>query len=184
MQEMIFLGVAVLVISLIWFAFKLPTTPRFRSKPMLAGPYLEFFQTLRSALPDYDVFPQVALSALVDPVGGPKGRRFALDCIDGKRAGYAVFDQDMRLVAIIELSHRSRATRKETALDACLANAGIHTLRFYSTQMPSETVIRNAVEAQLSKIANRPVKRAFMHISAERERPRQGAWPDTVNARM
>ena len=184
MQEIIFLGVTVLVASLVWFAFKLPATPRFRSKPMLAGPYLEFFQTLRSALPDYDVFPQVALSALVDPVGGPKGRRFALDCMNSRRAGYAVFDQDMQLVAIVELSHRSRATRKETALDACLARAGIKTLRFYSTQMPSETVIRNAVDAQRSKIVNRPVKRAFMHIPAERGRLRQAAWPDTVNARM
>ncbi|HEV2610129.1 MAG TPA: DUF2726 domain-containing protein [Noviherbaspirillum sp.] len=183
MQEMMFLAVTIAVASLLWFAFKLPATPRFRSKPMLAGPYLEFFETLRSSLPDYHVFPQVALSALVDPIGGPKGRRFAVDCINGRRAGYAVFDQDMQLVAIVELSHRSRATRKEAALEACLAKAGIKTLRFYSTQMPSETAIRHAVEAQHSRIANRPTKHACIHIPIESGRRRQPAWPDTVNAR-
>ncbi len=183
MQEMIFLAVTVLVASLIWVAFKLPATPRFRSKPMLAGPYLEFFHTLRSALPDYHVFPQVALSALVDPIGGPKGRRFAVDCINGKRAGYAVFDNDMQLVAVIELSHRSRATRKEAALETCLARSGIRTLRFYSSQMPSEAVLRDAIDAQVMKMANRPTRKAFVHIPAESRRGRQPAWPDTVNAR-
>src|SRR6476661_4133344 len=128
MSEMIVLAAVLSAALIAWFAFKSPAHPRFRRKTVMSETELDFFYRLQAALPQCHIFAQVALSALIEPVGMPKARRFAAACIASKRAGYAVFDDEMHLLAVVELSHRARIARKEAALDACLATAGIKTV--------------------------------------------------------
>ncbi len=111
--------------------------------------------------------------AFLEPTGNPKKRRFALECIAGKRVGYAVFDEDMQLIAAIELSHRSRVTQKEAALDACFVTAGIKTLRFYSPQLPSEEKIRSSIYTHAGDPA---------HYTPYPARHRKTPWRNTLNA--
>ena len=123
---------------LLWFATRHKGRPRFREKAMLTGPDVEFFRLLRRALPDCIICPRVALSALIEPSGVGMLRQTAHADIVGKRVGYAVFDEDMILLAVIELDYRSRPGRKAVRQDACLASAGIRSLRFQAKRLPSE----------------------------------------------
>src|SRR5688572_23863995 len=81
---------------------------RYRKRQLLAGTDLEFFYRLQRALPNCHIFPQVAISALLEPVGVGKIRQSALARILGKGVGYAVLDEHMKLLAIVELDYRSR----------------------------------------------------------------------------
>ncbi|HEY0847389.1 MAG TPA: DUF2726 domain-containing protein, partial [Noviherbaspirillum sp.] len=110
---------------------------RYRRKAILTGGERDFFFRLQEALPECVVCPQVAVSALLEPVGVGKLRQAAVDCIDGKRVGYAVFDRDMQLIAVVELDHRTRTSRRAAARDAYFAGAGIKTVRFQSKRLPS-----------------------------------------------
>lgn len=118
---------------------------RYRRKSVLTGGEREFFFRLQQALPECVVCPQVAVSALLEPVGVGRLRQAAVDCIDGKRVGYAVFDRNMEVIAIVELDHRTRTSRRAAARDAYFSSAGIRTVRFQSKHLPSETKIRSAI---------------------------------------
>lgn len=144
METVVFIGI-VFVGLLGWFAANHARSVRYRRKPVLTGREREFFFRLRNALSECHVCPQVAVPALIEPAGVGKLRRQALATVSGKRVGYAVFDEDMDLLAVVELAHRSRPTRMERAREACLASAGIRTVRFYARGLPSEVKIRSSI---------------------------------------
>ena len=47
-----------------------------------------------------------AVSALIEPAGSGPARKAALDRIKAEKVGYAVFDEQMELMAVVELDHR------------------------------------------------------------------------------
>ena len=120
-------------------------SPRYRARALMTGNELEFFRRLRRALPDEYIFPQVALSALIDPVS--KGKQFQYDFrrISQKRVDYAIYTPDLRLVAIVELDDRTHSTTRDAQRDRFTASAGIRTVRFESRRKPDEAQIRAAV---------------------------------------
>lgn len=156
---------------------------RFRRKPVLTGGDLEFFHHLRYALPECLVCPHVAISALVEPAGVGKARQAALDGIGRTRVGYAVFNEDMQVVAVIELDHRSRPTRKDVARDAAFASAGIRTIRFHSKRLPSPAKIRSSVYSRSASSADQQYFGNAVRQEAEIEftRPKT-PWRNTANA--
>lgn len=166
-----------------WVVLQNRNMPRFRKKSVLTGSDLEFFYRLRKALPECTISTQMALSALIEPVGIGKLRKAALACLEGKRVGYAVFDDDMQLMAVVELGYRLRPVRRETAIDACFKSAGIRVVRFHARRLPSSTTIRNV-------IYERPRADGFscfpFHDSVENinySKPKT-PWRNTVNAHI
>lgn len=154
---------------------------RYRRKPVLTGGEREFFFRLRQALPECVVCPQVAVSALLEPAGVGRLRQAAVDCIDGKRVGYAVFDRNMELVAVVELDHRTRTSRRAAARDAYFSSAGIRTIRFQSKRLPSETKIRSAVFVRESATAHDA--KGVRNGEIEFVKPAT-PWRNTVNAHI
>ena len=128
-----------------WFAMTRMKPLRYRRRPVLTGSEREFFYRLQRALPECRVCPQVAVAALIEPTGIGRLRRTALNSIDGKRVGFAIFAEDMQLLAVVELDQRSRPTRDDLARDACFASAGIRTVRFHAKRVPSEGKIRSSI---------------------------------------
>jgi len=125
-----------------WFALTRESPARYRKKSMLTGGERDFYFRLRNALPECHVCPKVAISALIEPAGMGKVRQQAVSALSGKRVGYAVFDENMELLAVVELAHRPRPTRMERVREACFASAGIRTLRIPAKRLPSEARIR------------------------------------------
>jgi hypothetical protein len=130
---------------LLWFLLTRERPARYRRKPVLTGGGLEFFYRLKRALPECLVCPHVAASALIEPMGIGKARQVAVTLLVGKSVGYAVFDEELKLLAVVELDHRPRLTRREAARDAWFASAGIKTVRFQTKHLPSEAKILSSI---------------------------------------
>lgn len=178
MSEIILFVVIVFGGLLLWLATGRERPARYRKKRLLTGGEREFFERLRQALPECRVCPQVAVSALIEPAGSGPVRKAALGNISGQKVGFAVFDEQMDLLAVVELEHRSRTSRKALARDACFANAGIRTIRFKARRLPSEAKIRGSVFSR-GALPRRAV-RATADI--EYVRP-ENPWRNTANAR-
>lgn len=148
MKEGIVVAAIVFGGLLLWLFIHRERPLRFRPKAALTGVEREFFFHLRGALPACHVCPQLAVSALIEPAGVGAVRRQALECIAGQRVGYAVFDEKMRLIAVVELDHRSRTTRRDAARDKYFASAGIRTVRFNAKCLPSALKIRKRIFAR------------------------------------
>ena len=182
MSETIVVVVIVLGGFGIWLALHREGRVRYRKKALLTGCELEFFHHLRQALPECVVAPQVGLAALIEPAGIGPGRQTALALLATRRAGYAVFDEQMQLLAIIELDHSSRRKRADAVMDRYLAEAGLRTVRFSSKQLPSDVRIRGSVFARGQLQASGDSGPFTGEPSAiEFERPK-GPWRNTLNA--
>ena len=169
----------------LWLFMTRERAVRYRRRPVLTGGGVEFFYRLQRALPACSICPQVAVTALLEPAGIGKARKAALDLIVGKRVGYAVFDEELQLIAVVELDYRARLTRRETVRDGWFAAAGIKVVRFHAKHLPSETKIQNRIYAGIAERQE--------HCSAyvggrdgntiEFRRP-NAPWRNTVNAHM
>lgn len=119
----------------------------YRPRAFLTPNELEFFNRLLRALPDHHVFPQVAMSALIEPTAKGKEWRSAFGRISQKRVDYCVFTKaDMKLVAIVELDDRTHDSKKDAQRDSYTESAGIRTVRFHSKRKPTEPEIRKALQ--------------------------------------
>jgi hypothetical protein len=104
---------------------------------------LEFFHRIRRAALDGYVFPQVAMSGLIEPAGvGSESYQTSFRRISQKRVDYVVFDASMKLLAVIELDDRTHDSKKDAVRDAHFLSAGIQTLRYESKSKPNETKIQ------------------------------------------
>lgn len=139
--------------------------PRYRGLALLTGNEVEFFRRLRRALPDEFIFPQVALSALIAPVSSGKSYQYDFRRISQKRVDYAIYSQDLRLVAIVELDDRTHDASRDAVRDRFIASAGIRTVRFQSKRKPDEAQIRAALypeRAHAARASNSAGARAGM----------------------
>lgn len=176
-----FVFVAIVFIGLVgWFVVARAQSARYRRKPVLTGCERDFFFRLRKSLPECHISPQVAVSALIEPSGMGKLRQRAIASIGRMRVSYAIFDDDMQLLAVAELSHRSRPTRMEKAKEACLSSAGIRTVRFHAKRLPSEGKIRASVFTRRSASTTSHV---YVRTNEELEF-RRTPWRNTVNAHL
>lgn len=121
--------------------------PRYRPKQILTKNELEFFGRLSKAAPNLYIFPQVAMSALIEP--DEKGKRWmsAFGRISQKRIDYGLFNKEMELLAIVELDDRTHNVQKDALRDSYTRSAGIRTLRFESRARPTIGQLRSAIEA-------------------------------------
>ena len=119
--------------------------PSFMSRALMTPNEIEFFGRLREALPGHHVFPQVAMSALLDPLAKGKAGYADFLRIAQKRIDYGVFTPEFQLVAIVELDDRSHNRVKDQQRDGFVASAGIRTVRFQSSRRPNREQIRLAV---------------------------------------
>src|SRR4051812_20476941 len=115
---------------------------------------LDFFGRLVAALPDHYIFPQVAMSALLEAASSDKkaAHRDRLH-ITLQRADYVVCTKNCDLVAVIELDDRAHSTAKDQLRDSRLEQAGIRTVRFKSRAKPPVDGLRAAIVGPTSMVA-------------------------------
>lgn len=108
----------------------------------------EFFERLIKALPEYYVFPQISLGALLRPTvsrSSPEWIRH-FNAISSQRADFAIYTRELQLVALIELDDKTHKASKDRARDRRTASAGISTLRYESKAKPEPESIRRDIQ--------------------------------------
>lgn len=111
----------------------------FIGKELLTPNEFEFFRRIEKALPSVYIFPQVALSAIIDvnpQILGFKGKgqenRSLRNHFAQKRLDYLLCDKKLKPICIIELDDRSHVAEKDKARDAMTQQAGFATIRYWS----------------------------------------------------
>ncbi|MCC6072805.1 DUF2726 domain-containing protein [Massilia sp. GCM10020059] len=118
----------------------------YRARKLMTENELEFFGRLVSALPDHYVFPQVAMSALLEAASSDKKKSHSDRLrIAQQRADYIICTRSCDLVAVIELDDRTHSATKDQLRDSRLEQAGIRTVRFQSRSKPRADAIRLAI---------------------------------------
>lgn len=121
-------------------------TGTYRRRKLMTDNEAEFFGRLVAALPDHYVFPQVAMSALLQPASSDRktahGDRLR---IAQQRIDYVVCTTRCEVVAVVELDDRTHSQEKDAVRDSRLEQAGIRTVRFESRNKPKIDAIRAMV---------------------------------------
>lgn len=121
---------------------------KYKAKGLLTENEREFFGRLVSALPAHFIFPQVAMSALIEASGGNNKTRHAdFLRIAQHRVDFLICNAACRVVAVIELDDRTHNKRKDQVRDQRLMQASIPTIRYQSSSRPTLTQIQDAIAA-------------------------------------
>jgi hypothetical protein len=145
-----FLILVVLVASFIAALFKnskgTVLTGEYKRRKLMTDNEAEFFGRLVVALPEHYIFPQVAMSALLDTASTDKriAHRDRLR-IAQQRVDYVVCTRSCEIVAVIELDDKTHSRVKDQLRDARLQQAGIRTVRFHPREKPRVDAIRALV---------------------------------------
>jgi hypothetical protein len=118
----------------------------YKRRDLMTDNELEFFGRLVVALPDHYIFPQVAMSSLLDASSSDKKQAHADRLrIAQQRVDYVVCNRRCEVVAVVELDDRTHSRAKDKVRDGRLEQGGIRTVRFQSRQKPAPDAIRAAI---------------------------------------
>lgn len=121
-------------------------TGAYRKRKFMTENEEEFFGRLVVALPDHYIFPQVAMSALLEPSSSNKRTAHSDRLrIAQQRVDYVVCTRSGDVVVVVELDDRTHARGKDQTRDSRLDQAGIRTVRFQARQKPKVEAIRTTV---------------------------------------
>lgn len=121
--------------------------PPFARRAVMTDNEREFYGRLRQALPNMDIWPQVAMSAVVTTRQGlsPRDRFSARGRFSQKVIDYVVADSTGAVVVLVELDDRTHDKERDRARDAITGAAGYRTVRFPSRPRPTAPQIRNTI---------------------------------------
>jgi hypothetical protein len=120
----------------------------YKQRALMTDNELEFFGRLVAALPDHYIFPQVAMSALLEASSSDKRMAHSDRLrIAQQRIDYVVCNKRCEVVAVVELDDRTHSRAKDKIRDSRLEQAAVKTVRFQSRQKPTADAIRAAVLA-------------------------------------
>lgn len=118
----------------------------YKRRKLMTDNELEFFGRLVKALPEHYIFPQVALTALLEAASSDKKKAHSDRLrIAQQRADYVVCDARGQVVTVVELDDKTHSRAKDQIRDQRLENAGIRSVRFESRSKPTPEVIRSLV---------------------------------------
>jgi hypothetical protein len=131
----------------------------YRAKKLMTANELEFFGRLIKALPDHYVFPQVAMSALLESASHDKKKAHSDRLrIAQQRVDYLVCDSKGDIVVVVELDDRTHSKTKDQTRDERLTQAAIRTVRFQSRDKPSVEAIFAAIVPKADPLSSHPMK--------------------------
>lgn len=138
---------AVLVVGGLLGALKSGSqTGSYKRRKLMTANEMEFFGRLLVALPDHFVFPQVAMSAIIEASSSDQKKAHSDRLrIAQQRVDYLVADSDGEIVVVVELDDKTHSAEKDRVRDQRLLQAGIKTVRFQSRNKPTPDAIRAAI---------------------------------------
>ncbi|MEM8515071.1 hypothetical protein RCH14_004431 [Massilia sp. MP_M2] len=153
MDKIFSIGIALAVIIIVIAALtptkRTPTAGSFRARKLVSDNESEFFGRLVVALPEFYIFPQVAMSALLEPSSGiAKKAHSDFRKIAQQRVDYVIANKQMEVVAVVELDDITHSRAKDQLRDSRLEQAKIRTVRFQSKNKPNVAALRSAILGQ------------------------------------
>lgn len=125
-----------------------------KPKQLLTGNEVHFYHLLQKAVgPQWVVFPQVSMGALMDTTLQPAHPRFwdARSEFAAKICDFVVCDaKSLKPHLVVELDDRMHDFGKDAGRDKLMARAGYRTVRFWSRNKPSLEELRSKMIARLS----------------------------------
>lgn len=121
-------------------------------KKFMTGNEIEFFSRLNRALPEFHVFPQVSMGALLQPDVPSNHYRYwtIRDTFAQKICDFVVCDRkSLSPLFIIELDDRMHDFDKDAVRDDIVAKGAFKTVRFWSRKKPTQDEIRKRVSRVL-----------------------------------
>lgn len=120
------------------------TGPAYARKPYTGSEQLAFYQRLRLALPNCTIFPDIALNDLIKPLAGDaRLLRQQQDKLAGRRLTYAVFNDMLELLCVIELISYVVQHDERVQMLAMLEECGIPRFSWEHDNLPSsEQIVR------------------------------------------
>jgi len=131
----------------------------------------EFFGRLVVALPDHYIYPQVAMSALLDPASSDRRTAYGDRLrIAQQRVDYVVCTRRCEVVAVVELDDKTHSRAKDELRGARLEQVGIRTVRFQARNKPKVEAIRAMIlgpmVTEAGKAATEPTGQGAMPVGA------------------
>lgn len=170
MKILVVISALCVALPFLYLLFKaaLKRSAPFQKKNLLTENELEFFWRLTRALPDLFIFPQVAMSALIEPTAnqGTKAHISSFGRISQKRVDYALYDSDMKIICVIELDDKTHNAAKDAARDQMLKSANIRTIRWDTRNKPQTNEIQEKVFADPTESMARDVWASRPNVSA------------------
>lgn len=118
----------------------------YKARKLMTDNEAEFFSRLVVALPDHYIFPQVAMTALLEAASGNKKKAHSDRLrIAQQRVDYVVCDRGGNVVAVVELDDRTHSRNKDKLRDERLQQGRIRTVRFQSKSKPDAGALRAAI---------------------------------------
>ena len=119
----------------------------YMARPLMTANEIEFFNRLQSALPNHHVFPQVALSAILNPslTGNNRLNMATRSTFSQKVADYVVCNHALEVIVVVELDDKTHSLQKDAKRDSMLHEAGYRTIRWHSRAKPNPSEIIDAV---------------------------------------
>jgi len=124
----------------------LKNTSGFFSKKPLSEPEQILYWQLLKALPDHVVLAQVSFSRFLYTKKGTRNENFSrLATARQKVADFVVCNRSFYILAVIELDDSTHDKEKDDTRDAILQEAGLKTIRWKTTKLPTTEEIQAAV---------------------------------------
>ncbi|MDQ1817769.1 DUF2726 domain-containing protein [Massilia sp. CCM 9210] len=139
------MALAAIILAQVWLKGK-GRSGAYRARALMTPNEAEFFGRLVAALPDHYIFPQVAMSALIEAATNDKKIAHSDRLrIAQQRVDYVVCDRYCKVIAVVELDDRTHSANKDQTRDARLKQGGVRTVRFQSKNKPSVDALRTAI---------------------------------------
>ena len=118
----------------------------YRRRQLMTENEREFFDRLRTGLPDHLIFPQVAMSAIIEASSADQKKAHSDRLrIAQQRVDFLIVNMRGDIVVVVELDDRTHSAEKDRVRDERLLRAGVKTVRFQSRNKPTPDAIRAAI---------------------------------------
>jgi hypothetical protein len=140
----VIIGVSIAVAVLLKKSLK--NASGFFSKKPLSEPEQILYWQLIKALPNHVVLAQVSFSRFLYTKNGTGNENFSrLATARQKVADFVICDKSFYILAVIELDDSTHSKEKDDARDAILQEAGLKTIRWKNTKLPTTEEIQKIV---------------------------------------
>jgi very-short-patch-repair endonuclease len=135
---------------------------KYLPKQLLTPNEKEFFGRLRKAVPEYAIQSQVCMGALMDGRHSSGKHLRTRAKFSQKIVDYALLDDKLNVILLIELDDRTHDPIKDAARDAMTNEAGYRTLRIESRAKPSVMDLRAQILKAIKKARRQSSRRALL----------------------
>ena len=127
----------------------------YRRKRLITRHELVMLSKIRQALrgSEYEVYPQVAMGAVMDIKSGidPKRRLALRNRFDRKIIDFVIADREGFALVLIELDDSSHSIAKDAERDRLTASAGYPTLRYRNAKSLRPDRLRNDIKEAITE---------------------------------